>query len=124
MTIDAVLVAMFNLLPYKINIETQEKDLEELYERVSNTTEPIVSLETLKLSFDVDKYKLLSHTHSQGEFNSDNIPSHILKKLHVQKILKKQNEINGKQYIVLTKDDIKQLFSVENWRDKQLNKLV
>jgi len=124
MTIDAVLVAMFNLLPYKINIETQEKDLEELYERVSNTTEPIVSLETLKLSFDVDKYKLLLHTHSQDEFNSDNIPSHILKKLHVQKILKKQNEINGKQYIVLTKDDIKQLFSVENWRDKQLNKLV
>jgi hypothetical protein len=61
MTIDAVLVAMFNLLPYKINLKTQEKDLEELYERVSNTTEPILSLDIVKKNFDISKYEVNTH---------------------------------------------------------------
>jgi hypothetical protein len=121
MTIDAVLVAMFNLLPYKINLKTQEKDLEELYERVSNTTEPILSLDIVKKNFDISKYEVYTHNH-QLQAISDDIPDHI------QKMFENENKrlklLNGKQYITLDKDDIKEMFSVENWRDKQLNKLV
>ena len=120
MTIDAILPMM--VLPYTINLETKDQDLEQLHQNISLSTEPIISLETLKQTFDIDKYKV--QTHSQGEFNSDNIPSHILKKAHVQKILKELNERNGRKYIGLTKDDIKQLFSLELYRDKQLNKIL
>lgn len=117
MTIDAIIPMM--IIPYTINLETKDQDLEKLHQNISLSTEPIISLETLKLSFDIDKYKV--YTHSQGEFNSDNIPSHILKKPHVQKILR---ERNVKKYIELTKEDIKQLFSLELYRDKQLNKIL
>ena len=89
MTIDAVLVAMFNLLPYKINLKSQDKDLEELYERVSNTTEPILSLDIVKKNFDISNYAV-------------------------------HKALNGKSVIYLDKDN----FSVEKWRDKQLNKLI
>jgi hypothetical protein len=37
MTIDAVLVAIQLRLPYKINLLTQDSDLENLYEMISNT---------------------------------------------------------------------------------------
>ena len=118
MTIDAVLVAMFNLLPYKINLKTQEKDL---YERVSNTTEPILSLDIVKKNFDISKYEVNTHNH-QLQAISDDIPDHI------QKMFENENKIlkalNGKRYITLDKDNIKDIFSVEKWRDKQLNKLI
>jgi hypothetical protein len=55
MKIDAVLVAV--QMPYKINLLSKDKDLEELYERVSNTTEPIVSLDIFKKNFDISKYE-------------------------------------------------------------------
>ena len=85
MTIDAVLVAMFNLLPYKINLKTQEKDLEELYERVSNTTEPILSLDIFKKNFDISKYEVHTHNH-QLQAIVDDIPDHI------QKMLENENK--------------------------------
>lgn len=85
--------AMFNLLPYKINLKSQDKDLEELYERVSNTTEPILSLDIVKKNFDISNYVV-------------------------------HKALNGKSVIYLDKDNIKDIFSVEKWRDKQLNKLI
>lgn len=118
MTIDAIIEMM--VLPYTINIETKDQELERLHENISLSTEPIISLETLKHSFDINKYKV--HTHQ--EFNSDNIPSHILKNEGVQKIMKRWNERNGRKYIKLTKEDIKQLFSLDLYRDKQLNKIL
>jgi hypothetical protein len=47
MTIDAVLVAIQLRLPYKINLLSQDSDLENLYEMISNTTEPILSLDQM-----------------------------------------------------------------------------
>jgi hypothetical protein len=127
MTIDAVLVAIQLRLPYKINLLTQDSDLENLYEMISNTSEPILSLDIVKKNFDISKYEVDTHNQELSpsgliQATLDNIPQYI------QKILDRENKrikaLNGKQYISLDKDDIKQLFSVENWRDKQLNKLV
>jgi hypothetical protein len=121
MTIDAVLVAMFNLLPYKINLLSQDSDLENLYEMISNTTEPILSLDIVKKNFDISKYEVNTHNH-QLQAISDDIPDHI------QKMFENENKrlklLNGKRYITLDKDNIKDIFSVEKWRDKQLNKLI
>jgi len=121
MTIDAVLVAMFNLLPYKINLESQDKDLEELYSFISNTTEPILSLDIVKKNFDISNYEVHTHNH-QLQAIVDDIPDHI------QKMFENENKIlkalNGKRCITLDKDNIKDIFSVEKWRDKQLNKLI
>lgn len=47
---------MLCLIYYKINLKCQDKDLEELYERVSNTTEPILSLDIVKKNFDISNY--------------------------------------------------------------------
>ena len=81
------------LIYYKINLKCQDKDLEELYERVSNTTEPILSLDIVKKNFDISNYVV-------------------------------HKALNGKSVIYLDKDNIKDIFSVEKWRDKQLNKLI
>ena len=109
------------LIYYKINLKCQDKDLEELYERVSNTTEPILSLDIVKKNFDISKYEVNTHNH-QLQAISDDIPDHI------QKMFENENKIlkalNGKRYITLDKDNIKDIFSVEKWRDKQLNKLI
>lgn len=84
---------MLCLIYYKINLKCQDKDLEELYERVSNTTEPILSLDIVKKNFDISNYVV-------------------------------HKALNGKSVIYLDKDNIKDIFSVEKWRDKQLNKLI
>ena len=109
------------LIYYKINLKCQDKDLEELYERVSNTTEPILSLDIVKKNFDISKYEVNTHNH-QLQAISDDIPDHI------QKMFENENKIlkalNGKRYITLDKDNIKDIFSVEKQRDKQLNKLI
>ena len=120
MTIDAVLVAIREM-PYKINLLSQDKDLEELYERVSNTTEPILSLDIVKKNFDISKYQVHTHNH-ELEVIKDEYPDHIKKIFEIAN--KRLKALNGKQYISLEKDDIKQLFSTKLWRDKQLNKLV
>ena len=118
MTIDAILVAI--QLPYKINLLSQDSDLENLYEMISNTSEPILSLDIVKKNFDISKHEVNTHNH-QLQAISDDIPGYM------QKIFENENKrlklLNGKQYITLDKADIKQLFSVEKWRDKQLNKL-
>jgi len=119
MTIDAVLVAV--QMPYKINLLSQDKDLANLYERVSNTSDPILPLNNIKNNFDVSKYQVHTHNHELNVIKYE-YPDHI------KKIFEKDNQrlntLNGKQYITLEKDDIKQLFSTKIWRDKQLNKLV
>lgn len=121
MTIDAVLVAIQLRLPYKINLLTQDSDLENLYEMISNTSDPILSLDIVKKNFDISKYEVDTHN-QELQAIVDNIPEYI------QKIFDRENKrikaLNGKQYITLDKDDIKQLFSVEKWRDNQLNKLI
>lgn len=119
MTIDAVLVAI--QLPYKINFVTQDSDLEYLYERVSNTTDAILSLDIVKKNFDIINYQVLTHN-QELDIIKDEYPDHIKKIFEIQN--KRTNALNGKQYVSLDKDDIKQLFSVEKWRDKQLNKLI
>lgn len=119
MTIDAVLVAV--QLPYKINLLTQDSDLETLYDRVSNTSEPILSLDIVKKNFDISKYEVHTHNH-QLQAIVDDIPDHIQKMLENEN--KRLKALNGKRYITLDKDNIKDIFSVEKWRDKQLNKLI
>lgn len=127
MTIDAVLVAIQLRLPYKINLLTQDSDLETLYEMISNTSDPILSLDIVKKNFDISNHEVNTHNHKLSPIE-DIIPSHIVQNTHIQKIIEKENKrlnaLNGNQYITLDKDDIKQLFSVEKWRDKQLNKLI
>jgi hypothetical protein len=121
MTIDAVLVAIQLRLPYKIHLLSQDSDLENLYEMISNTTEPILSLDIVKKNFDISKYEVNTHNR-QLQAISDDIPDHI------QKIFENDNKrlklLNGKQYITLDKDDIKEMFCIKLWRDKQLNKLI
>ena len=134
MTIDAIITMM--VLPYTINIETKDQDLEKLHQDISLSTEPIISLETLKHSFDIDKYQVNTHNPFGLGFILDKWEEPVLKTGvdnstlpdSVKDVLKriKDREIlkEGKQYIELTKEDIKQLFSIELYRDKQLNKIL
>ena len=124
MTIDAIITMM--VLPYTINIETKDQDLEQLHQNISLSTEPIISLETLKLSFDIDKYQVNTHKWEEpvlktGVDNST-LPDSVKRAL--QRITDRGKQREGKQYIELTKEDIKQLFSIELYRDKQLNKIL
>lgn len=125
MTIDAVLTARsLNGRPmlYKINLESKDSDLEELYEIISNTTDPILSLDTIKNNFDINNYKVHIHTHNKLIPLVDDIPDSV-KEIY-ERINKRLGLLDGKQYIELNKNDIKEMFSVEIWRNKQLNKLI
>lgn len=125
MTIDAIITMM--VLPYAINLETKDQDLERLHQDISLSTEPIISLKTLKLSFDIDKYKVQTHVWQEMILNLEIVDESTLEpavKEALQRITDRGKQREGKQYIELTKDDIKQLFSLELYRDKQLNKIL
>ena len=125
MTIDAIITMM--VLPYTINLETKDQDLEKLHQNISLSTEPIISLETLKLSFDIDKYKVYTHPVWQEPVLKPGVDESTLPdsvKEALRRIKDRAMIKEGKQYIELTKEDIKQLFSLELYRDKQLNKIL
>lgn len=114
-------------LPYTINLETKDQDLEKLHQNISLSTEPIISLETLKLSFDIDKYKVYTHPVWQEPVLKPGVDESTLPdsvKEALRRIKDRAMIKEGKQYIELTKEDIKQLFSLELYRDKQLNKIL
>lgn len=126
MTIDAIITMM--VLPYTINIETKDQDLEKLHQNISLSTEPIISLETLKLSFDIDKYKVQIHPVWQEPVLKPGVDNSTLSlSVDVKEALRRIKDRamikEGKQYIELTKEDIKKLFPLELYRDKQLNKI-
>ena len=125
MTIDAIITMM--VLPYTINIETKDQDLEKLHQDISLSTEPIISLKTLKNSFDIDKYKVYTHVWQEMILNTEIVDESTLEpavKEALQRITDRGKQREGKQYIELKKEDIKQLFSLELYRDKQLNKIL
>ena len=124
MTIDAIITMM--LLPYTIHIETKDQDLERLYQDISLSTEPIISIETLKHSFDIDKYKVQTHVWQEMILNPEIADESTLSpavKRALQRITDRGKQREGKQYVELTKEDIKSLFSIELYRDNQLNKI-
>lgn len=124
MTIDAIITMM--VLPYTINIETKDQDLERLYQDISLSTEPIISIETLKHSFDIDKYKVQTHVWQEMILNTEIADESTLSpavKRALQRITDRGKQREGKQYVELTKEDIKSLFSIELYRDNQLNKI-
>ncbi len=125
MTIDAIITMI--RLPYTINLETKDQDLERLHQNISLSTEPIISLETLKLSFDIDKYKVYTHPVWQEPVLKPGVDESTLPdsvKEALRRIKDRAMIKEGKQYIELTKEDIKQLFSIELHRDNQLNKIL
>jgi hypothetical protein len=133
MTIDAIITMM--VLPYPINIETKDQDLEQLHHffeschNISLSTEPIISLKTLKLSFDMDKYKVYTYPVWQEPVLKPGVDNSTLSlSVDVKEALRRIKDRamikEGKQYIELTKEDIKELFSLELYRDKQLNKIL
>ena len=125
MTIDAIITMM--VLPYTINIETKDQDLEKLHQDISLSTEPIISLKTLKNSFDIDKYKVYTHVWQEMILNTEIVDESTLSvgvKEALRRIKDRAMIKEGKQYIELTKEDIKQLFSLELYRDKQINKIL
>jgi hypothetical protein len=125
MTIDAIITMM--VLPYTINIETKDQDLEQLHQNISLSTEPIISLETLKQTFDIDKYKVQTHPVWQEPVLKPGVDNSTLPdsvKEALRRIKDRAMIKEGRQYIELTKEDIKQLFPLELYRDKQLNKIL
>jgi AAA15 family ATPase/GTPase len=127
MTIDAIITMM--VLPYTINIETKDQELEKLHQNISLSTEPIISLETLKQTFDIDKYKVQTHPVWQEPVLKPGVDNSTLSlSVDVKEALRRIKDRamikEGKQYIELTKEDIKQLFPLELYRDKQLNKIL
>ena len=127
MTIDAIITMM--VLPYTINLETKDQDLERLHQNISLSTEPIISLETLKNSFDIDKYKVNVHKWVEPSLTGTTLEGQeLVLPPDVQKAIKHMRDKamlkEDRQYIELTKEDIKQLFSLELYRDKQLNKIL
>lgn len=124
MTIDTIITMM--LLPYTIHIETKYQDLERLYQDISLSTEPIISLETLKHSFDIDKYKVQTHSVWQEPVLKPGVDNSTLPdsvKEALRRIKDRAMIKEGRQYVELTKEDIKSLFSIELYRDNQLNKI-
>lgn len=119
MTIDAVLVAI--TMPYEVFLDNVNKDLEYLYDQISNTSEPILQLNTIKKNFDINNYTIHISKHDPHEIK-DEYPDHIKKILETDNI--RREGLNNKEYIKLNKDDIKNMFSVEIWRDNQLSKLI
>lgn len=127
MTIDAIITMM--IIPYTINLETKDQDLEQLHQNISLSTEPIISLETLKLSFDIDNYKVHTHPVWQEPVLKPGVDNSTLSlSVDVKEALRRIKDRamlkEGKQYVELKKEDIKQLFSIELYRDKQLNKIL
>jgi hypothetical protein len=124
MTIDAITTMM--VLPYTIHIETKDQDLEKLHQNIILSTEPIISIETLKHSFDIDKYKVKTHIWQEPVLkpgvDESTLPDSVKEAL--RRIKDRAMIKEGKQYIELTKEDIKQLLSLELYRDKQLNKIL
>ena len=126
MTIDAIITMM--VIPYTINIETKDQDLEKLHQNISLSTEPIISLETLKQTFDIDKYKVQTHPVWQEPVLKPGVDNSTLSlSVDVKEALRRIKDRamikEGKQYVELTKEDIKSLFSIELYRDNQLNKI-
>ena len=123
MSIDAIIAML--LFPYTINIESKEQDLEKLYQDINNTTDPIISLQMLKNTFDIDKYEVHTHVYQEMVLNPEINESKL--SVGVKEALQRMKDRamikEGKQYVNLTKEEIKNLFSIELYREKQLNKI-
>jgi hypothetical protein len=126
MSIDAIITMM--MLPYTILLDKKEQDLEELYEKISITSDPIITLNSLKQNFNTDNYQVNVYKWEEPNFEGttlegcSTLPPDIvsaLKNMKEKAMLKE-----GKQYVELTKEDIKNLFSIEKWREQQLNKIL
>ncbi len=124
MSIDAIIAML--LFPYTINIESKEQDLEKLYQDINNTTDPIISLQMLKNTFDIDKYEVHTHVYQEMVLNPEINESKL--SVGVKEALQRMKDRamikEGKQYVNLTKEEIKNLFSIELYREKQLNKIL
>ena len=123
MTIDAVITAM--ILPYTINIESIDQDLEKIHESISLSTEPIISLEQLKQTFNENNYQVKTYKlvlDDENFFKDSTLPDSI-KEVVLQRIKTRAMLKEGKQYIELTKQDIKELFSIELLRVNKLKEL-
>jgi hypothetical protein len=121
MTIDAIITMM--VLPYTIFLEKKDIYLEKLYIDVSNTTDPIISFTALKQTFNPDNYQVKVYKWEEPKLlPGRDLPDNIIATLKRMKDEAARKE--GKQYIELTKEDIKELFSIELYRDKQLNKIL
>ena len=125
MTIDAIITMM--VLPYTINIETKEQELERLHQNMSLSTEPIVSLQTLKQTFNENNYQVKTYKYEElslkpGVDNSTLPLTDSIKEI-LQRIKDREMIKEGKQYIELTKQDIKELFSIELLRVNKLKEL-
>jgi hypothetical protein len=121
MTIDAIITMM--VLPYTILLEKKDIYLEQLYLDVSNTTDPIISFTALKQTFNPDNYQVKVYKWEEPKLlPGRELPDNIIATLKRMKDEAMRKE--GKQYIELTKEDIKELFSIELYRDKQLNKIL
>ena len=123
MTIDAVITAM--ILPYTINIESIDQDLEKIHESISLSTKPIISLEQLKQTFNENNYQVKTYKlvlDDENFFKDSTLPDSI-KEVVLQRIKTRAMLKEGKQYIELTKQDIKELFSIELLRVNKLKEL-
>ena len=125
MTIDAIITMM--LIPYTINIETKEHELERLHQNMSLSTEPIITLKTLKQNFNTDNYTIKIYKWEEPSLTGTTLDGKELPP-HVKVVMKNIRDTamlkEGKQYIELTKQDIKELFSIELYREQQLNKIL
>ena len=123
MTIDAVITAM--ILPYTINIESIDQDLEKIHESISLSTEPIISLEQLKQTFNENNYQVKTYklVLDDENFFKDSTLLDSIKEVVLQRIKTRAMLKEGKQYIELTKQDIKELFSIELLRVNKLKEL-
>jgi hypothetical protein len=125
MTIDAIITMM--VIPYTINIETKEQELERLHQNMSLSTEPIITLKTLKRNFNTDNYPIKIYKWEEPSLTGTTLDGQELPP-HVKAVMKNIRDIamlkEGKQYIELTKQDIKELFSIELYREQQLNKIL
>ena len=119
MTIDTIITMM--ILPYTINIESIDQDLEKIHESISLSTEPIISLEQLKQTFNENNYQVKTYKWEEPVVDNSTLPDSIkevLQRIKTRAMLKE-----GKQYIELTKQDIKELFSIELLRVNKLKDL-
>ena len=109
MSIDAIIAML--LFPYTINIESKEQDLEKLYQDINNTTDPIISLQMLKNTFDIDKYEVHTHVYQEMVLNPEINESKL--SVGVKEALQRMKDRamikEGKQYVNLTKEEIKNL---------------
>lgn len=94
------------------------------------TTDPIISLDMLKQTFDINNYQVKTYKYQEPELLSGwknatketELPTSVITALKNMKDKAMLKE--GKQYVELFKEDVKKLFSVELLREQQINKIL